>query len=307
MSDLSADETQALQAVAGAKRGPERGLVSERNFSQPRRLSAQRLQHLAKTVSANLQDICNRMAAPLRSFHKLTMGTIGEVNAVGLFEELNSPFVILGLQIEGALGWLVWDERAATATIEQILAGELASDEEIEARELSASEARVLERMLAMVVEPIGQCLGLKIQTDGIAQDEEGLKTIADAGPDADTRRLMVHLVFDGPGGPSDMRLYLPNIDEDDSHNKREKRKVVPAHLDLVNLEVRVELGCAQVALRDLLALEVGDVIPLGTEFGGPVNLYVEDRAIANGQWGQVGGVLSMQIHEIDTESLRVD
>jgi len=304
LSEINADEAQAIREVVQGGRDQAKGLVSERNFSQPRHLSAHRLQHLTKVVGTTMQEIGNRMSAPLRSFHKLQVASLSEVNATGLFDACKAPFVILGLQIEGTLGWLVWEERAATATVEQILAGELAPDQVIEPRPLSTSESRVLESLLRIIVEPIGNSLGLKIKTDGIAQDEEGLKTLRDAGPEADARRLMVHLSFDGPGGPSDMRLYLPNIHEGDEAPKPKALRKVPGHLDSVRMVMRAELGHTQIPLRDLLSLEVGDVIPLGTEVGGPVHLFVEDRSIAQGSWGQVGGMLALKVTKIDTEGL---
>lgn len=307
MSDLSAEETQALREAAGSHGDRAQGLVSERNFSQPRRLSADRLQHLAQTVGATMQGIGNQMSVPLRSFHKLQVVSVSEVNASTLFQDVEAPFLIQNLLVDGSLGWLVWDERAATAAIEQILSGELNEGQEVEARELSSSEARVLDSLLGLIVRPVAASLNLGAETKGLAQDEEGLKTMRDAGPEADTRRLMLHLVFDGPGGPSDMRLYLPNVEEVGGEQGDRKVDRVPGHLDLVNLEMCVHLGSAKIALRELLALEVGDVIPLHTEVDGEVHLYVEGHSIAQGTWGQVGGSLAMKVHKIDTDPLSAE
>ncbi len=202
---------------------------------------------------------------------------------------------------------LVWEERAATYAVEQILAGVLAHDEEVEARVLSSSESKVLEDLLKVAIQPICNSLDLSVEFEGIAQDGEGLKTIRDAGPGADARRLMVHMMFDGPGGPSEMRLYLPNINEAGSEPEEVKCASVPEHLGAVHLEMRVELGTTQIALRELLSLEVGDVIPLGTEVGGLVHMYIEDRSIAQGTWGQVGGMLAMNLTKVDTDSFQIN
>jgi len=45
-------------------------------------------------------------------------------------------------------------------------------------------------------------------------------------------------------------------------------------------------------------------VIPLHTEVGGEVQLFVEGHSIAQGTWGQVNGSLSMKVHRIDTDPL---
>ncbi|MDF1836463.1 MAG: FliM/FliN family flagellar motor switch protein [Planctomycetota bacterium] len=305
MTEISEDEAQALRDVAGAEENQVKRLVLERNFSQPRRLSADRLQRISQTVGASLQDISTKLAAPLRSFFKFHVGSISEVNANGLFQDTKSPFMVICLDINGTLGWLVWDETAATATLEQILSGELDPEEEIKPRVLSPAETRVLEQLLTDVVQPVGQCLGLNVKIVSVAQEEEELTTLRDAGPDADARRLMLHLVFEGPGGDSDLRLYLPNIDEDGDGTEATLTQRVPEHLDTVHMEMRALLGKVEIPLRDLLAMEVGDVIPLGTEVGGKVNFLVEDRPVALCDWGQVGGALTLKITELNTENLQ--
>ena len=304
MTEISEDEAQALRNVAGAPEDQVKSLVLERNFSQPRRLSADRLQRISQTVGASLQDISNTLAAPLRSFFKLQVGSVSEVSAKGLFDVFEAPFIVLCLNIDGALGWLVWDETAATATLEQILAGELDPEEEVKPRVLSPAETCVLEQLLNDLVTPVGRSLGLNVKIDSIAQDEEELKTLRDSGPDADARRLMLHLVFEGPGGNSDLRLYLPNINEDGDNAPEALTRNVPEHLDTVKMEMRALLGKVEIPLRDLLSMEVGDVIPLGTEVGGKVNFLVEDRLVALCDWGQVGGSLALKITELTTENL---
>jgi flagellar motor switch protein FliM len=305
VTEISEDEAQALRKVAGAAEDQVKSLVLERNFSQPRRLSAERLQRISQTVGASLQDISTKLAAPLRSFFKLHVGSVSEVNANTLFDDMPSPFVVLCLDIDGTIGWLVWEEMAATATLEQILAGELDPEEEIKPRILSPSETCVLQQLLIDIVTPVGRCLGLNVKIESVAQDEEELKTLRDAGPDADARRLMLHLVFEGPGGNSDLRLYLPNINEDGDNTAATPTRDVPGHLDTVHVEMRALLGKVAIPLRDLLAMEVGDVIPLGTEVGGKVNLLVEDRPIAHCDWGQIDGTLALKITELNTENLQ--
>ncbi|MCP5022254.1 MAG: hypothetical protein GY930_10810 [bacterium] len=302
MTEISEDEAQALRDVAGATEDQVSSLVLERNFSQPRRLSAERLQRINQVVGASLQDISTKLAAPLRSFFKFHVGSVSEVNAHDLFAETKSPFVIICLDIGGSIGWIVWEEAAATATLEQILAGELDPEEEIEPRHLSPSETQVLGQLLGDLVAPIGKCMGLDIKIDSIAQDEEELKTLRDQGPDADTRRLMLHLVFEGPGGNSDLRLYLPGIEED-SDDQSTLTRTVPNHLDTVKMEMRALLGQVEIPLRDLLTMEVGDVIPLGIEVGGKVNFLVEDRPVAICDWGQVGGSLALKITQLQMDN----
>ncbi len=104
MTEINADEVEAIRGVATASKNQAKGLVSERNFSQPRRLSAGRLDHLGLTIESTMQEIGNSLSVPLRSFHKLQLGSLNEVNATSLFDDLKSPFVIHVVRINGNLG-----------------------------------------------------------------------------------------------------------------------------------------------------------------------------------------------------------
>lgn len=58
-------------------------------------------------------------------------------------------------------------------------------------------------------------------------------------------------------------------------------------NLDLVMnvaLGVRVELGRCTLRVRDILALGVGSLVPLDRAAGAPVDVYVNDRRVAEGE-----------------------
>ena len=60
-----------------------------------------------------------------------------------------------------------------------------------------------------------------------------------------------------------------------------------PLNLDLVLnvvLGVRVELGRCSLRVRDVLALGVGSLVALDRAAGAPVDLYVNDKRVAEGE-----------------------
>lgn len=60
-----------------------------------------------------------------------------------------------------------------------------------------------------------------------------------------------------------------------------------PSNLDLVLnvvLGVRVELGRCSLRVRDVLALGVGSLVALDRAAGAPVDLYVNDKRVAEGE-----------------------
>lgn len=322
------EELQALRDALqeGSERTPP--AVEPRNFHQPRRLSKARLAHLSKLVASILPRACNEMAASLRGYHKVTLASLSEINAHSLFHGMSTPFVVYCFESRGQTSWLLWETLPALHAVERVLSGPprpvkaeaseeeqggdeeqsaTSESEEPEERLLSRSERRVVAGLLSRLIAPVAEALGLEMGRGHVAQEAEELVTLEDAGPDADARRLLLHFVFEGPGGSSELRLYLPGVAEDGGDLAEATDEALPDHLDGVHVTLAAYLGSVDVPLRELLALEVGDVIPLGVEVGSPLQLYTEDRACARATWGRWHGNLAVRILTLDAHPGDID
>ena len=58
-------------------------------------------------------------------------------------------------------------------------------------------------------------------------------------------------------------------------------------------------LGGTDVPLDELLAVEVGDVIPLDARIGDLVTLEIEETICARGRFGARGGLLGVLVEEV--------
>ena len=123
--DLDPEEAAALEAATGGvdEGGARVAVVSLRDFSEPRTLSADRIARIRKTLSARLGAIANGLAGPLRGHPQLALGEIAEMNAHGLFDGFVRPFLVHGFLCNGQQGWLVWDAAAARVACDLILSG----------------------------------------------------------------------------------------------------------------------------------------------------------------------------------------
>jgi len=311
---VTQDELEALRGSAGR---PVRSAdVALRDFAHPRTLSKERLRHLSKSLAARLGAIANALAGPLRNHHKLQLGEVSEVTAHGLFDGFTKPFVVMGFPCSGRLGWLVWDATAATNACDIVLSGPAPAPAEGEqpkprrnvslettGKALSRTEGRVVGSLLQSIVGLLAEALHLEVGPGEIWQEPEELTTLEDLGPDADNRRLLVHLVFDGPGGPSEMRVYLPGVVAEDAEDIAAALANAPPHLAGVGVRVSAELGATMVPLRELLELEVGDVIPLGTHVGQPVAVRVEEQVRALARFGAHQGRMAVLIEQLSSAS----
>lgn len=298
-------------------------VVVPRDFTEPRTLSADRINRIHKTLSARLQAMANLLAGPLRGHPTLSIGEVSEVNAQGLFDGFERPFLVHGFHSAGQLGWTIWSPEAARLASDLILSGpeeplpvveaEEGSEEGAEAPEpppadepgdpiLSRTERRVISRMLDKIVTVVLDEFGLDLEPGTIWQEPEELTSLEDLGPDADSRRLLVHLTFeDTSGHSSDLRIYVPGIPGDDADGDGEERAAAPTHLAPVHMEVDAVLGGTFVPLAELLGVEVGDVIPLDVRVGDPITFEVEETTCARGRFGAHEGLLAIQLDEVGT------
>lgn len=75
-----------------------------------------------------------------------------------------------------------------------------------------------------------------------------------------------------------------------------------PHGIDLiknVSLTVQAELGRTRRQVKDILRLQVGTVLQLEKEAGEPVDVLVNDKAIARGKVVEIDGQYGVQITEI--------
>lgn len=304
MTQIDPAEAEALAADTTSP--TDRREVAARDFSEPKSLSSEQL-HLAHgLITSSLQSVGALLAAPLRSFHRLHLASVREVNVEKLFDGYVSPFLVHQFEVDGDLAWAVWDSAAASHAVEAVISGTGLSDEEPQARLLSRGEVGVLSRLMDNVTSTVCSGLGLETKSGTIAQDLDELLTLDSAGPGADARRLQVHLMLEGALGESEIVLYLPGVSASPLPDK-EATSALPDHLDDVKLDVRAYLGAVDLPLSAMLAIEIGDVLPLNVEIGTPLEIYVEERACATGTWGQVRGTLAVRLDQLDLHPGDID
>lgn len=297
-ADLSPEEVQALlddrrESAAGES-------VSPRDFRKPRRLSRERIAALRSTIERRLPDVETMLATWYRKDVPTRLEGIGEIATAGLFDGLEEPFVLLCFRIDGVQGWAIWENHAARNAAAIALGGNV-DESEKDPRRLSTLEQGVVRELCGSVAAHCAGRLGLTIEDPELVQDARAFLLAVDAGLDADPQRLYLHLALDAEGGESTLRVYLPGVSGGAATDANASATIdLPSHLDDVPLEFSARLGSVELALSDLLGLEVGDVIPLDTDAQSPVNLYIDDRPAGRAQWGSHDGHLAIRILELD-------
>lgn len=309
--NVNPDEAAALSEAAGGVSSAGRvAVVEPRDFTVPRTLSADRIGRIRKTLSARLQTIANALAGPLRGHPSITLGEVAEMNAHGLFDGFVRPFLVHGFMCNGQQGWLIWDAAAARIASDTILSGpdselegEGEADKELGEPMLTRTERRVVARLLDSMISTVAVEFGLQIEQGEIWQEPEEMTTLEDLGPDADSRRMLIHLGMEVDGEePSDLRMYLPGIVDPEEALEERDSDNAPAHLAAVDLDLSVHLGGTNVPLSELLAIEIGDVIPLDSRIGDLVDVEIEENICARARFGAQDGRLAVIIEEVGLE-----
>lgn len=299
-NDLSPEERNAVldEQRGDAKPG---GSVSPRDFRKPRRFSREGIEVMRRSFERQLPSLESVLSTWYRQDVPVRLDDLGEIATAGLFDGLEEPFVLLCFRIDGVQGWAIWDNSAARNAASIALGGS-AEEDKSDPRRLSTLEQGVVRDLCEGVATHCAKHLGLKLEAPELVQDARSFLLAVDAGLNADPARLYLHIAIDAPGGESVVRVYLPGV-TDTSQKPRaavSAEVLLPSHLDEVPLEFSARLGSVELALTELMGLEVGDVIPLDTDARSPLNLYIDDRPAGHAHWGSHHGQLAIRILEFD-------
>lgn len=287
----------ALQPARDAKS------VAARDFSVPNRLGVERTREIARTLAPLLTELATGLGAWLDRPLQLELIEVGEVDARAVLRAVETPSCALAFRLakakEKAAGWLFWELDAAAHAAEVALGGPLR--ESVRETPLSRIECKLLVEMCRPIADRMARALGLELADHAIASTAEQIAEALDELEDGDAQRLSVAIDVQGFGPASGMRLVLPGV-VPSAARPTEPPRALPRHLDDVPVEVGALLGSVEIPLAELLALEPGDVIPLGVEVGGLLTVQVEDRPCATARWGRHDGRVVLRLQELDLE-----
>jgi len=293
------DPAAELQPVLGRKKPAQR--VAARDFARPRRLSPERAKAFALTLENHLPALEKRLREACGQTFGLKLAGLDEGDADGLLRSLAEPLCVLRFRAAKALGWLLWDSAAAVAAVEAVFGARAAA---ATARRLSPSETRVATQLLGEVARGVAEVLGTTLSEPALVQVATELGDWHDAGPEAESHRLVIALEIRAGEGTSLLRVCLPGLSAGaDAATAAPLPESLPAHLEHLEVELSACLSGCALTLDQLLALEEGDVIPLEARLGDPTTLSVEGLTLAQARLGSHQGRLAVRIERLDVQA----
>jgi flagellar motor switch protein FliM len=294
--NVEPEEAEALSAVAQEESREESpAAVLQRDFHRPRRFSASSLDAFRRTLALGLSDLDRALRSQFKRPLRTEALAVDEVSADGLFDELGDPFALGSFRVADQPGWIQWDVRSAVQSIELLLG----SEGEPEPRPLSGIERHLLHGVFAAVVDTVTTKLGIEAKGLEVVAAAEDIPGWQDSGSGSEAYRLSVAVRLEGIGEGSTFHLYLPGIRPAEDALAGREDVPLPEHLHAIRVELGAYLGSADVPLDDLLALEIGDVIPLGTQLSEPLQLRVEGLACGTAEMGTHRGNRAVRVIEV--------
>jgi flagellar motor switch protein FliM len=228
----------------------------------------------------------------------ITLGWARALPMSDALRDLSRPFHVAPLTVEpgAAPGALVLDTNALRLLLDGVLGGDGRALPALDAVGLTAPQRALVGRTVEGIARAVGEVLSSRVGvTIALASDRpdpngsDGTSIVCAFMLGADLGRILLVLPKNallGPGPTATAALPPP-----ETYNHHVLRA-----LDGVELELVVELARVPTRLDVVLALKVGDTLPLGVPVSDPVSVRIDEKPMFRGRPTTVAGCIAVRI-----------
>jgi flagellar motor switch protein FliM len=259
----------------------------------------QRLRDLGAAVSKRLAEALAKLLRAEISLEPVQVNLRYGKAALDAFGAAEPYYVPLSDEASAACGCLIMPAVAATTFVGKFLGA--TGDSATSGRKLSPLEQELLLDVVRAVANELsaeltsagakGVRTGQLVRTAPTGMDlaECFCLVMGSAGPDAPLLALVLQCGFvEGVFAASGMTTA--KITQQESASR------LATHLEAAPVVASVCAGNAELSMKDVMALEAGDVLLLSTKAGQPVQLLVQGQPLAYGQMVRNQDRYAMQI-----------
>lgn len=296
---MSAVQTGEVGANAEDK-GPR---VTTYDFERPNKFSKEQLRTLEMIYESCARGMATQLSAALRMHAEAESVDIRETSYGELFRSITGAASIALLGIKPLVGraLLVTDAEMCFAFVDRMLGGP--GHVPIALRELTELEKGLMGRIVERVAKCIGDAwstlVALKPELDMIVGNALFSQV---AVPDERIVVATFSVQFGGVSGK--MHFGVPVASLDPVLTKLSAQQLfsggrlsdnqafvddIKRSLEKADLDVIVRLGSVEITIRDLMDLQVGDLLCLHRKAGADLDVVVGTEVKFRGQPGQVG------------------
>jgi flagellar motor switch protein FliM len=305
---ISSEEVDALMDAVqtgemGATGEGDKPRVKIYDFACPEKFSKEQLRTLEMIYESCARGLTTQLSAALRTHTEVDPPEIKETSYQELFDGIEGAASIALMSIAPLVGrgLLVIDAGICFALIDRMLGGP--GETAGETRELTEVEkglmGRIIERVAKCITDAWGTLVVLKPELDVIV----GSALFSQIAVPSD--RMVVasfNVRFGSVAGVMHFGIPATSLDPvlaklsaqqwfsgGRQTNNEAFVETIKQSLDNTDLDIAVQLGGAVLTIRDLMDLQVGDLLCLNRKAGADLIVLVEGECKFLGQPGQVG------------------
>lgn len=311
------DAVQSGQVGAAGDEGEE-ARVKTYDFARPDKFSKEQIRTLEMIYESCARGLATQLSAALRTHTEVDPGEIMESSYQDLFGSIEGPASIALMSISPLVGrgLLVVDAEICFALIDRMLGGPGTVVGEM--RELTEIEKGLIGR----IIERVSKCISDAWATLVVLKPE--LEMIVGSAlfsqiaiPDDRMVVATFSVRFGNVAGKLHFGLPVTSLDpvlsklsaqQWFSGGRQTTNEVfvdsIKHSLDAAALDIIVQLGRAEITIRDLMDLQVGDLLCLDHKAGEELDVLVGTEVKFRGQPGQVGRRRGVKLTRVVREEI---
>ena len=283
------------------------------DFANPNKFSKEQLRALEMIYSSFARDFTTQLGTLIRIASEVELDAIIETSYGDFFASMPHAASIALLNIEPLSGraMLSFDPALSFSLVDRLLGGPGRSLTKL--RDLTEIEKGLLKRIIDLVSKGIAEAwntvVPMKPELDLIIGS-----TLFSQVALPDDRVMLANFTIKFGSVSGTMHFGIPTTSLDPILSKLTAQQwfssgrraanetlteAIRTSIVKTHLDVAVELGRADLLVRELLDLQVGDLICLDRKAGSDLDILVDAKVKFRGQPGQVGRRLGIKITEV--------
>ncbi len=310
-SEGGALEGAGEPVVAAAPRPPvaDDRVVSPIDLLKPNRVGREQMRGLERYFESASKLLSAVISDKLRLDVRCDCVAVEQLRFGTWLEQLPGPVAFYQLQMQPWTQPVLFTASTSLlyGAVDRILGG--SGKVQKVPKDFTAAEHTVAEALVAPCLDRIVESLGEVVKLKWSMQNRFCNPTLAQVLPSQDVV-LSVYFQTAGDFLIGDLRLLIPFACIEPLLERFSRdaaavaapgalRDVVAATVHEVPVDVAVQLGTSRIRLRQLLALQPGDVVCLDTRFGEPATVPVQGRTKFTAQLGRIGNRLGAQVVDV--------
>lgn len=304
--------TSGELAVEDVREQPEEDKIKLYDFKNPKKIAQEQIRTLRIIYDNVARTLSTLLSTSLRISVNLNVATVEQLAYAEFIRSLPNPTVLGIYTLEPLEGYALveMNTRLAFALLDRMLGGPgkvPALDRPLTEIEQSLFKKQFFQRFMASQEEAWSKVRSLRPALEQMESNPQVVQIVspneivalitlgAEIGEERGFINIGIPYLMLEPVMPRlTTRFWYSNLTR--LTRSREDQTIVQERLRRAKLDVSVVLGSAEIKVRELLELRVGDVIQLDTKIDQPASVNVANRAKFAARPGVVGKHLAVQI-----------